>query len=84
MEIQRGKEGMKTKQFNSSVSATTGCTLRTLLGTIQPQVSPEKHGIRGDARFGSVKTANEVGLQGHEGVFQVKQNHAMYPKEFIE
>jgi hypothetical protein len=28
MEIQRGKEGMKKKQFNREVGATTGCTLR--------------------------------------------------------
>jgi hypothetical protein len=75
---------MKTKEFNSSVGATTGCTLRCLLGTIPLHFSQEKHGIRGDAWFGSVKTANEVGLQGHEAVFQVKQNHALYPKEFIE
>ncbi len=84
MEIQRGKEGMKTKQFNSSVGATICCTLRTLLGMIPPQVNQEKHGIRGAAWFGSVKSANEVGLRGHEGVFQVKQNHALFPKEFIE
>ena len=34
MEIQRGKEGMKTQKFNSDVGATAGCTLRLLLNTI--------------------------------------------------
>jgi hypothetical protein len=31
-----------------------------------------------------VLTASEVGMRGHEGVFQVKQNSALYPKSFIE
>jgi len=80
MEIQRGQEGMKTKQFNREVGATTGCTLRLLLNTIPPQSASVEH----DAWFGSVRTANEVGLRGHEGIFQVKQYHACFPKDFIE
>jgi len=84
MEIQRGKEGMKTKQFNREVGATTGCTLRLLLNTIPPQSASVKHGVRGGAWFGSVRTANEAGLRGHKGIFQVKQYHACFPKDFIE
>jgi len=84
MEIQRGKEGMKKMQFNSAVGATAGCTLRALLGTIPHQEMDKTFGIRGDAWFGSVRAANEVGIRGHEGVFQVKTYHASYPKEFIE
>ncbi len=34
MEIQRGKEGMKTKEFNQSVGATTGCTLKAFLSSV--------------------------------------------------
>jgi hypothetical protein len=34
--------------------------------------------------FGSIHTANEVGLCGHEGIFQVKQYHSLFPKEFME
>jgi hypothetical protein len=41
------------------------------------------HGIHGDAWFGSVRMASEVGARGHEGVFQVKQYAALYPKDFI-
>jgi hypothetical protein len=34
MEIQRGKEGMKTKMFDASVGATAGSTLWLLLESI--------------------------------------------------
>jgi hypothetical protein len=71
------------KKFNSSVGATTDCTLRTLLDTIPPQVSQEKHGIRGDAWFSSVKMANKVGLRG--AVFPSEAEPCLVPhKEFIE
>jgi len=84
MEIQRGKEGMKSAQFNDRVGATGGCTLRLLLNTIPEEERGIKYGIRGDAWFGSVNTANEIALRGHEGVFQVKQYHALFPKDYIE
>ena len=84
MEIQRGKDGMKSQQFNQQVGATAGCTLRLLLGTIPHDAGPSKHGIRADAWFGSIKTANEVGLRGHDAVLQIKQYHSLFPKEFIE
>jgi len=84
MEIQRGKEGMKTQKFNSDVGATAGCTLRLLLNTIPHEKGSIKHGIRADAWFGSVKTASEVSRRGHEAVFQVKQYHSLFPKAFIE
>jgi hypothetical protein len=83
MEIQRGKQGMKNHQFNQQLGATGGCTLRLLLNSIPNEVS-KKHGIRGDSWFGSVKTANEVGLRGHEAVLQIKQYNALFPKDFIE
>jgi hypothetical protein len=54
------------------------------LNSIPVERQGEKHGIRGDAWFGSVNTANEVGIRGHEGVFQVKQYHNLFPKDFIE
>jgi hypothetical protein len=41
MEIQRGKEGMKSQKFNKEIGATASCTLRLLLNTI-PQ---EKQGV---------------------------------------
>jgi hypothetical protein len=57
LEIQRGKEGMKSQQFNKEVGATAGCTLRLLLNTILLHIAGVKHGIRGDAWFGSIQTA---------------------------
>ncbi len=84
MEIQRGKEGMGSKEFNSQVGATAECTLRLFLGTIPKDADPYKHGIRADAWFGSIKTANEIGLRGHDAVLQIKQYHSLFPKEFIE
>ena len=85
MEIQRGKEGMKSAQFNDIMGATSRCTLRLLSNSIpQEQQIATNYGIRGDAWFGSVKTANEVALRGHEEVFQIKQYHSLFPKDFFE
>ncbi len=82
MEIQCRKEGMKNAQFNSEVGATSDCTLRILLNTIAEEDKGLKHCIQGDAWFGSIRTAKEVGLCGHEGIFQAKQYHSLFPKEF--
>jgi hypothetical protein len=78
------KDGMKTKKFNSEAGATAGCTLRLLLDTIPPKDQGIRHGIHADALFGIFKTVSEVSRCGHEGVFQVKQNHSLCPKTFIE
>ena len=75
---------MKSQKFNQQVGATAGCTLRLLLDTIPQDMKTSKHGVRGDAWFGSIKTANEIGLRGHEAVLQIKQYHSLFPKEFIE
>ena len=84
MEIQRGSAGMKDALYNRQFGATAGCTLRLLENTIAEGDQEVRHGIRGDAWFGSVLTTSEVGIRGHEGVFQVKTNSALYPKSFIE
>jgi len=57
MEIQLGKDGIKTQKFNSDVGDTTGCTLRLLLDTIPREKQSIKHA---DAWLRSVKTASEV------------------------
>ena len=75
---------MKSQQFNQQVEAIAGCTLRLLLGTIPNVAELSKHGIRAEAWFRSIKTANEVGLRGHDAVLQIKQYHFLFPKEFIE
>ncbi len=73
---------MKSDHFNNTMGATAGCTFRLLLKPI-PESEQDKHGIRGDAWFGSVNTANEVAIRGHGGVFQVKQYHNLFSKDFI-
>jgi hypothetical protein len=40
--------------------------IRLLLGTIPQDMEGIKHGVRGNAWFGSIWTANEVSLRGHE------------------
>ncbi|MFN9982106.1 MAG: hypothetical protein ACK53Y_19425, partial [bacterium] len=75
---------MKTKIFNAEIGATAGCTLRLLLNSIPKEDKGIKHGIRGDAWFGSVRAASEIARRGHEAVFQIKQNHGLFPKSFIE
>ena len=39
--------------------------------------------IKGDAWFSSVKTAANLAQRGIEGILQVKQSHALYPKVFV-
>jgi hypothetical protein len=68
MEIQQGKEGMKSQKLNTEIGATAGCTLWLLLNTIPQEKEGVRHGIRGDAWLGSVHTANEVALRGQDGV----------------
>jgi hypothetical protein len=80
LEIQLGKEGMKNAQFNSEVGATSSCTLRLLLNSIAEEDNRLKHCIQGDAWFGSICTANEVGLHGHEGIFKSNNITAFSPR----
>jgi hypothetical protein len=70
--ILRKPKSLGTK-FKSSACPITG-VLRFL----------EIQRVRGDAWFGSVKTASELAIQGFECVLQVKQHHSLYPKEFID
>jgi hypothetical protein len=84
MEIQRGKEGMKTSQFNQQMSAIARYTLRLLLDTIPGDMKSMRHGVRGDAWFGSIQTANQIGLRGYECALQIKQYHSLFPKDYIK
>jgi hypothetical protein len=79
MEIQCGKEGMKSVQFNQEMGATASCTLQLLIDTIPEEFKGMKHGVRGDAWFGNIQTANEVGLRGFDCILQVKKYHSHFP-----
>jgi len=70
--------------FNAAIGATTGCTLWLLLDSIPDEEKGLKYGICGDAWFGSIRAAAEISRHGNEAGFQIKQNHSLYPKAFIE
>ena len=40
--------------------------------------------LKGDAWFGSVRAVANLAEKGVEGILQVKQNTALFPKEYIE
>jgi hypothetical protein len=66
LEIRRGKQGMAHKKYNSLIGATAGCTLRLAEEKIAEDDESERHGVHGDAWFGSVKTASELATRGFE------------------
>jgi hypothetical protein len=75
---------MANKKYYSLIGATAGCTLRLAKETIAEDDESERHGVCGDTWFGSVKTASELATRRFECMLQVKQYHALYPKDFIE
>jgi hypothetical protein len=84
LEIQRGKEGTRSKEYNSTIGATAGCTVR-LAKLAHPVVEGEpKATVEGDAWFGSVRCAAALAREGYKCVLQVKTNSGLYPKTFIE
>ena len=51
LEIQQGKEGMRTMEFNSSFGAAAGCTLRMAKALIQSKIDGIIERVMGDAWF---------------------------------
>jgi len=82
LEIQHGKDGMRDALHSHTFGMTAGCPLHLLEGSAG--ISSTGCGLRGDAWFGSMKTAMEIGICGSEAVLQVKTNSRLYPKQFIE
>ncbi len=74
---------MKNHTHNAAMGATAGCTLR-LLEEYMLGDPLERHGIKGDAWFGTVSTAMEIGECGEQAVLQVKVNKGLYPKDLID
>jgi hypothetical protein len=67
---------------NHRIGATSGCTLRVMEDTVG-----ENHhfnGMIGDAWLGLTWTVNELSKAGFEGIFQIKQYAALFPKKYIE
>ncbi len=71
---------MKNALLNKDMGATAGCTLWLLFDTIPEDLSSMKHGVKGDAWFGSTQTSKHVGIRGYECILQVKQYHSLFPK----
>ena len=73
---------MRTEDFYHELGATAACTVRLGVGT---NSLPESRSIvMGDAWFDSVKAAAATAKRGMEDIYQVKSNHGLYPKKFIE
>ena len=83
MEIQRGKEGMKNTRLQGTLGATTACTIRCSEGAHQGGTEL-KDSVKGDAWFGSVRCAIAMAQRGNAFFGQVKSNHSLFPKDYIE
>ena len=83
MKIQRGKDGMKNMRLQKELGATTACTIRCAEGSHQGGAN-FKTLVKGDAWFGSVKFAVELANRGRAFVGQIKSNHSLFPKNYIE
>ena len=83
MEIQRGKEGMKNMRLQADLGATASCTIRCAEGCHQGGEGL-KDSVKGDAWFGSVKCAVALAQRGRAFFGQVKSNHGLFPKDYIE
>ena len=62
---------MREKTYCREMGATAACTLRMCEAGQQEMEEGEKAGIKGDAWFGSVTAADELGSRDMKAVFQV-------------
>jgi len=65
------------------LGATAACSIRCAEGCHQCGDSL-KDIMKGDAWFGSVKCATNLGSRGRAGFLQIKPNHGLLPKIHIE
>jgi hypothetical protein len=82
LELQHGKAGMSTAQYQDSLGATAACTVWLLEKSI-PEDDDRIHTVQGDAWFGSVRAAAALGVKCHRVVLQVKNDKGLFPKDFI-
>ena len=74
---------MKNKSLQRELGATAACTVHLIELCHQAQYSP-KDLVIGDAWFRSVKTATELAKRDSASFLQVKMNHKLFPKEYID
>ena len=84
IELQQGKEGMKSSRYNTEYGATTGCTLRCAEGVSRRTGNEPEEIVTGDSWFGSVKAAAALKQKKFECILQVKQNSSLFPKKQLE
>jgi hypothetical protein len=72
---------MSNTQHQDSLSVTAACTVR-LLETSIADDDEHIHVVQANAWFGSVRASSVLGTKGHRAVLQVKNNKALFPKEF--
>lgn len=73
---------MKSQQHQREMGATAACTIQLGEGTNQDnEISTV---LMGDAWFGSVRAANEASKREMNAVLQIKSNHSLFPKDFIQ
>ena len=73
---------MKDQEYQKELGATAACTIRAGEGTTQ--VKEAKTVLMGDAWFGSVRAAATAVERNMEIVCQIKTNHGLFPKQYIE
>jgi hypothetical protein len=66
---------------DQSADRSDGCIIRLCLDTIPYDTYTSRKGIREDYWFGSINTANENGLRGHEGL-KITQHHSFSQREY--
>ena len=77
-----GKNGMTDQSCQKELGATTACTMR--LGEATTQNPAARTLLMGDAWFGSVRAAAAAWKKNMDAVYQIKSNHGLCPKQFIE
>ena len=73
---------MKSQKYHKEMGATAACTIR--LGEATDMKDGSMTTLIDDAWFGSVRATVEAADRGMECIYQVKTNHGLFPKDFIE
>lgn len=81
-----GKELMRSTEHFEELGATASCSLRRASKALTRRKEGEQpiELVLGDSWFGSVKAAVAQAKAGFECIFQIKTNHALFPKKQIE
>eukprot|EP00873_Tetraselmis_striata_P015222 jgi/Tetstr1/435486/TSEL_024391.t1 len=79
IEIQEGRDPMRVKPHAAEHGVTTACVMR-----MAETCTSTNSTLLGDAWFGSVKAAVQVGKMGRHFIGVVKTGHGLFPKAFLK